>query len=90
MRIEIEDVKTDLERDVYTFWIVDFNLILDSYKVQFRESKKHKFKNLKTYERIDKRNSTMKLSDFEIPSYIEDDVKEMVKNKLVVLKGYSR
>ncbi len=90
MRIEIEDIKTELERDVYSFWIVDFNMILDSYKVQYRESKKHKFKNLKSYERIDKRNSTMNLSEFEIPSYIVDDVKEMVKNRLVVLKEYLR
>jgi hypothetical protein len=32
----------------------------------------------------------MNLSEFEIPSYIVDDVKEMVKNRLVVLKEYLR
>jgi hypothetical protein len=86
MNIGIEDVKTDLERVTYSFYIRDYKFILDSYKVQYRESKRHKWKNLKSYERLFSRQNTIKLSEFEIPLFIQIEVKERFKDMLVVLK----
>jgi len=69
----------DFKQTVYRFWLKDeIKLLLDSYWLQERKTKRHKFITVKQYNRILQRNNTIKLSD--IP--FNDEIKRAAKNQL--------
>lgn len=60
----IEIITDELNKEVYRFWENETTLILDSYYLLNRESKrKQKWTYLKTYERLSGRSSTIIESD---------------------------
>lgn len=57
MNITLTDHITENKIEQWSFWFYDDRetLVLDSYKVMQRESRRHKFKIVKQYSRLDER-----------------------------------
>lgn len=50
-----------LKREVYDFWLQNqYHLILDGYRLELRESSRHKFRATEEYSRLDNRYKTLK------------------------------
>ena len=74
----IEEIDS-LNRIYYEFYIYQEKEIwLNEYKIQYRESNRHKWKNNYRYWRMDKRNSTIEREDVYIPTEIMVDLKKQL------------
>jgi len=72
----IEVIKGDgiLKRQVWRFWYNDSRneIVLSRYTVEEKKTNRHKFRVVKVYNRLDKRDNTIAVGDVPLP----DDVKE--------------
>jgi hypothetical protein len=76
--IEIKKQRNAVKIEVWRFCIIDNNLYLDSYVLAEKESTRHrKYNNIKRYERLSSRESTIK--EDEVP--FNSDIKEEALNK---------
>jgi hypothetical protein len=80
-RIEIIKETDEFNREVYSFSLVGSKLILDDFKIEKRESKRHKFKAVKIYDRHRKRESTLTIDQV----VLTEDIKQEVINKMISL-----
>ena len=82
-RITIIIEHSKLKREVYNFWLRDAkHAYLDEYNLELRKSPRHKFVATKHYSRLEVgsyRSSTLK----EEQVILSDEIKEMVKQKLI-------
>lgn len=62
--VESED---KLHRETWRFWFNDFCLVLDSYHVEARSSRRHVFKTMDGYERIASHHAGGWLKEAEVP-----------------------
>lgn len=87
MIIEVFDNKNDLNRIAYYFYVYigcdAIKFVLDSYSTQQRESKRHKFKDILTWERLSKKDSNIEKPKVpeEIISRVYDEIILKVKNE---------
>jgi hypothetical protein len=79
--IEIIIEKDELNREIYRFIQMEFDLILNLYKVETRETKRKKFKRTKWYDRLRERDCTIKKQDV----ILTDEIKQMAYEKLINL-----
>mgnify|MGYP003651315468 FL=1 len=76
--IEIKKKRNAVKIEVWEFCIIDNTLYLDSYVLAEKESTRHrKYNDIKRYERLSSRESTMK--EDEVP--FNSDIKEEALNK---------
>jgi hypothetical protein len=71
----------DLEQEVWTFWLRDFVLYVDSYRVNRRPTKRHGWKNEQYYTRLDQRQNTM--SAAEVAVLFTPEIAEAAKKWLM-------
>ncbi len=86
MHIKHEVVIDDLNKIEYTFWIVldhayDFDAVLDRFEIRKRESKRHSWKVIKFYDRLQNRSSTLLESEVEVT----DEIERAVKDELIAM-----
>lgn len=84
MRITIERKIDDLTTEMFYFWLNDLVLILDSYIVVKRKTKRHKGEILKKYDRLRGRESTLSETDVPFTEEIKQQAIEYVTSKLSV------
>lgn len=69
-----------LKREVYTFWFAnEFHIYFDRYRLEAKETTRHKFKTIKNWERIDGRNNNIQLSEIKF----DDEIKQRAKDQLM-------
>ncbi|MBW4460465.1 MAG: hypothetical protein KME47_09520 [Nodosilinea sp. WJT8-NPBG4] len=68
----------------YRFYLMDTILYLDDYTEYNRPSKRHSFKSVKSYARLDKRRSTIDVSEVPLTEEIKQDALNAYISKLQV------
>ena len=85
--LELE-IKADdgLSRDVWYFYFDDryFRLYVDSYSKEERQSKRHGFKIIKRYSRLDQRNNSLEFTEVPLSSTVKLLALELITKKLDV------
>lgn len=71
--VEININKDELERERYIFYYLDETLWLDKYFSEKRETKRHKYKIVKHYNRLSARESNVKEEDVPISKEIKQE-----------------
>lgn len=87
-RIEIIKEIDELNREVYRFCLIDeTKLVLDEFRIEFKETKRHKFKCNKFYERLRKRESTLTVDDVNLTEELKQEVIDKFISQLTVVKS---
>jgi hypothetical protein len=77
----------DLNREVYKFYWFDRNIILDSYRKEYKESTRHKKWNvIDKYERLSGRYSNMSEEDVSLPIDVIQEAIDLGKAQVKVRK----
>lgn len=79
--VEVVIDKDELNREIYRFTLMEFKLLLDSYGFETRETKRHKFKRVKWYDRLNQRDSTIKKENMFLP----ENIKQIAFEKMMQL-----
>lgn len=82
-----------LSQEVWGFEVIDFQIVLDSYKVETRATKKHKFaldNRAMFYNRLNLRDSTVKVGKVPLPEDVAKDALQQVISNFTVVKEYAR
>lgn len=79
MTITIQQAQDELTIEEWVFRLNDENLVLHSYTLQKKESKRHKFKTAETYHRTYSYDNTLKIDAVPLP----EDVKKRVLGEFV-------
>lgn len=79
-----------LEAHIFRFWVNGFDIILDTYICQTRESRRHKYKTVRCYERL-KRNQyvdyiVLELDEVPFPAEVQKMALDAVISQLQVYK----
>lgn len=79
-----------LETHTFRFWVNGFDIILDVYICQTRETRRHKYKTVRCYERL-KRNqyvayTVLELDEVPFPAEIQKMALDEVISRLQVYK----
>jgi len=92
--IEVEHVykglDLDLAKQVWTFFLIDSELVLNSYQTMERPSKRHKWTVNAIYDRLDRRQSTMTLAEVELPDFVCVEAKQKLMAMITVVKERTR
>lgn len=64
LSVESED---KLRRETWRFWFHDFHLVLDSYAIEARTSRRHVYRAMDGYERIASHHAGGWLKEAEVP-----------------------
>lgn len=75
-----------LRKKTWTFWYYKHALVLDSFSLWERPSKRHKFNAVSYYMRLDERHSPTSRDDVEIPDDVRDEAVRKFVNELRVMK----
>jgi hypothetical protein len=87
-RTEIIKEIDEFNREIYRFCLLnDTKLILDEFRIEFRETKRHKFKCNKFYERLRQRESTLTIDDVNLTEELKQEVIAEFMSKLEVIKS---
>jgi hypothetical protein len=87
--VAIEVIKEidELNREVYKFCVLyETSLKLNEYALQNRETKRHKFKNKKYYDRLRDRSSTIDIDDIVLTEDIKQEAINIFISRLAVTK----
>lgn len=70
INIEVVSVRSELEHDLYRFYFSDrpICLVLQEYHLMTRKTKRHKFRTMEYWSRVDRRKNT--LAEVELPAVI--------------------
>ena len=71
MNITISKKTTELKTELQTFWLRENTLVLDTYIISEKETKKHKFKIVKQYDRLNERSFNLKENEVPFTSEIK-------------------
>lgn len=92
MQIEIKDKVDDLNEIWYGFWLntSSHKILLNSYNVMTRATKRHKFQSIKEYERTGPNRpwQNYRITVDEVP--LTEELKQRVKNELISLLEVSK
>lgn len=86
-RITITRQQDDLTQAEWTFWFEesDSTLFLANYTLSKRESKRHKFKPVEWYDRLDRRNNKIKnIDDVPFPNDVTAEARQQFIDKITV------
>ena len=87
-RIEIDRPAEDsLSQHVWIFTLVDNMVVLNTYQYRIRETRRHKFKVLKVYNRLHHRrfdNFAISEEDVPTPEDVFNEALEQVRSQLAV------
>jgi hypothetical protein len=89
----VERAINELEREVWEFWFQDLVLWLDNYYFEERETKRHKFKIIRSYSRLHKRSYDSKMineESVELPEEIVKAAIDFVAAQIVVKRWSER
>ena len=86
MTIEIVKNISPLERAVFRFVFLESTLILDYYGLKLRKSRRHKYKEVLAYHRLNKRSTTLKVDDIVLSEGIKADALKVFIDKIKVEK----
>jgi len=87
-RFEIIKEEPDaLKRKVWMFIVFEWNIVLDSYLVQSRKTKRSLYKTDEYYDRLKLRESTLKQDDVPLSDEIKLEAKQIFVDKLTVSSG---
>lgn len=88
MIIEVVKDITPLEKKVFRFFFLEKNssLVLDSYSLKLRESRRHKYKEVLAYHRLNSRFSTLKADDIVLSEEIKTEALKVFIDKIKVEK----
>ena len=94
-KMEIEIKINDLQKEVYTFYISNTCIFLNTYSLLIRENKrKRTYRKLKGYDRLNKRESNMEEDDViltdEFKNYVLDYYIKEIISKMSVKKWSDR
>lgn len=85
--IQVIETIDDLNRLVWTFTRFDFpRVYVDSYCMETRESTRHKWKIFAHYNRLDTRNSTIKIADVPLPNWVIEACIKQITDSITVTK----
>lgn len=84
--MEVINKIDDLTREIYGFCIINNYIVLNTYTLQKKEStKKRTYHNIKTYDRLLKRNSNMDESEVVLNDHIKEQaLNSYIKNIKVI------
>lgn len=87
-RISVTVDSGDLKREVYLFWLYDsrLTLYLDHYELLARETKRHSWKPKAWYDRLSRRNATLK-EEVEVP--LTEHVIESARQQVVTMLKFA-
>jgi hypothetical protein len=83
-----EDLSQILES--WSFCLIDNVLVLDSYIISVKEKGKRKYKIIKQYDRLYRRDSTLTIDEVPFPEDVQIDAKNDIMNQITVSKKLSR
>jgi len=84
---------SDLAQEVWAFCVIDFQIVLESYKVVARATKRHTFaldSRAIFYSRLSPRNSTVNVDKVPLPEDVAKDALQQVISNFTVVKEYVR
>jgi len=80
---KIYEKKDKLSREVFLFVLLnDLKITLDGYSIQSRPSTRHKYQIDESYNRLMRRESTLKPENIEVSDFIINEVKKEIFEKL--------
>ena len=86
-RVEIIKDIDELNRERYIFCLMsDMKLKLDEFRIESKETKRHKFKSKKFYERLRQRESTLKVDDIVLTDEVKQEAITQFMSLLEVTK----
>lgn len=82
--------RTPLEREVWGFTLLDLQIVLDSYVVEVRASKRHRFVPGPCYGRLNRRDSFLALADVPLPDDVAEEAHQQIITQIRVVREYDR
>lgn len=82
MTIKFTDNETDLSREYWTFYLIDNKLVLSSFGVETRATKRHSWKVTSRYHRLEKQYSSLGVP--EITQRVKDLAIQNMLEKITV------
>jgi len=76
----------ELNRNVWSFYFMNHTLFLDSYSKERRESKRHKFKAIKKYERLFHRGRAIEEAEVPMPDWVKEEAIKQFTEAITVKK----
>ena len=80
----------DLVSEEWHFCVVGEQVVLDRYTYLERASKRHKYRAVRWYERINARDSTVKLDEVPFPDDVTEEALAEVRSRFYVVKELRR
>jgi hypothetical protein len=77
-----------LDAQEWTFTIIEEQVVLQTYRVLTRETKRHKERGRQYYNRLNERNSTMKQAEVPLPDDVAAEALAQVLARFRVVRAY--
>lgn len=92
MYFQVVKDQTPLEQMKWLFWFHggDTTIYLDSYHFYRRNTKRHAFKAVEWYTRLDQRNNTLKEENVPLPDDVKTAALKIFTDKITVKKWNER
>jgi len=90
-RLKIEVEQNEFFKEVFSFVFLDgYVLYLDGYEYLERETKRHRFRSVKMYDRVKVRNSNISEKEVPLTKEIQDQAIKLFTEKIKVKKWSER
>lgn len=91
MRLTIIRMHTDLHQTMYIFYLIDndnnrakLRLVLDQYEDQQRLTKRHGWKSVRRYERLNSRTNNLARTDITVPDDVIQEALDYIRANITV------